>query len=46
MLAMLDGWLQRLEFPAAKRLTDARFQIFHGDLLNGGRGELLIVEGD
>ena len=46
MMAMLDRWLQRLEFKSIGRLTETRFQMHHGDLLNGGRGELFVVARD
>jgi formylmethanofuran dehydrogenase subunit C len=46
MMAMLDVWLQRREFESVCRLSETDFQMYHGDLLNGGRGELFIVEND
>ncbi|HEY4311200.1 MAG TPA: formylmethanofuran dehydrogenase subunit C [Pirellulales bacterium] len=34
--------LAQLDFPADPALLDATYEIFHGDLLNGGRGEILV----
>lgn len=34
--------LERLGFPIDGELLEARYEIFHGDLLNGGRGEILV----
>ncbi|MES1213016.1 MAG: formylmethanofuran dehydrogenase subunit C [Singulisphaera sp.] len=33
--------LARWQFPTAAELADATYEIFHGDLLTGGRGEIL-----
>ncbi len=42
IVKMLAYWLRHVDFGAAERLMEARFQIYHGDLLRGGRGEVLI----
>lgn len=46
MMAMIDVWLKRHDFESGCRLSDIGFQMYHGDLLNGGRGELFVVEND
>lgn len=44
VMALTSNWLKHLgvdvDLPA-----DRRFQLFHGDHLNGGRGEILIANG-
>jgi formylmethanofuran dehydrogenase subunit C len=42
MLKLLDAELQRLAFPLRKPLAGASWELFHGDFLAGGRGELYI----
>ena len=34
--------LERLEFPVPDRLRACEFDLFHGDLIEGGRGEILM----
>ena len=45
-LGLMSNWLQRFDFEPASRLLEKRFQLWHGDKLNGGRGELLVADGD
>ncbi len=42
-LAMLGKWLRRKGIGQAERLQSQDFQMYHGDRLNGGRGELFIA---
>ncbi len=43
MIRMVSNWLSEQGFDAARQLSQKSFQMFHGDLLNGGRGEVLLV---
>jgi formylmethanofuran dehydrogenase subunit C len=43
IVKMMASWLQQIGFEAAERLAQTSFQMHHGDLLSGGRGEVLIA---
>ena len=43
LMPMIDVWLQPHSFDQARRLQDLPFSMYHGDVLNGGRGELFVV---
>ena len=42
-LSLIWKELQRLDFEVPERLRLGEFQLFHGDMLAGGRGEILLV---
>ncbi len=42
MLRLVEQTLQRLSFPTPIALGDAAVDLYNGDLLEGGRGELLL----
>ena len=43
VLQMMLRLLVELEFPFDHELLQADFEQFHGDLLDGGRGEILVA---
>jgi len=42
LLRLLSNWLLNLDFQPAETLKDWEGQMFHGDCLRGGRGELIL----
>lgn len=42
-MALLWKELARLDFGVPERLTDCDFSLYHGDMLEGGRGEILVA---
>jgi formylmethanofuran dehydrogenase subunit C len=44
-LAMTYRWLQERGFPLPSRLLTGEVLVYHGDLLEGGRGEILLGTG-
>jgi formylmethanofuran dehydrogenase subunit C len=45
-LALMFVHLRHHGFPVAEALAQAEFELFHGDLLEGGRGEILVKAPD
>jgi hypothetical protein len=43
---MLLIHLQRSGFPVSQGLFDAEYDVFHGDFLSLGRGEVFIAQSD
>jgi len=41
ILALLFRYLRRQDFPVPTALATAEFDLYHGDMLEGGRGEIL-----
>jgi formylmethanofuran dehydrogenase subunit C len=41
-IPLLAKWLDEQGFHPARKLSSRSFQMFHGDILNGGRGEILL----
>ncbi len=41
-ITLILKYLEELEFPVPAATWDADFDLFHGDMLEGGRGELLL----
>jgi hypothetical protein len=42
VLRLADRWLARHRFPAPLAMGDTTIDLYHGDLLEGGRGEILL----
>ena len=42
ILRLIDRLLQTYEFPLPTPLGDTTVDLYHGDLLEGGRGEILL----
>ena len=43
---MIFGELRRLGFPVDDELTGAEVDLYHGDLVTTGRGEILVAVRD
>jgi formylmethanofuran dehydrogenase subunit C len=42
VITLILKYLERLQFPVPAATWDADFDLFHGDMLEGGRGEMLL----
>ena len=43
MFRIMATWLIDNDFSPAEKLLERDFQMFHGDTLNGGRGEVFVA---